>query len=461
MKIKIGLLPLYIELYDKVCPSLRSRLENYYEKIAESFEEKGFTVCRSKFCRLIEEFQETVSSFEDENVTCIITLHMAYSPSLMSAKILAETKLPIIVLDTTETYSFGSMQNPDEIMYCHGIHGVMDMCNLLIKNKKNYAIAAGHWEKSNVISRTCEFIKAAFAAKALFGMKVGSLGGSFDGMGDFAISDEEIKRLFGIEIVYADGTELKGYKNGLSDAEIENEIENDLKIGEIINPFPSQVHKRSVRDGLCVRKWIDNNNLGAFTINFSKITKSSGLDTMPFMEACKAMARGTGYAGEGDVLTAAFCGALRSSFEYTSFVEIFCPDWEGESVMISHMGEMNYSCASGKIELKETEFIYGDAENPIVGYGCFKNGNAVFVNVFNDGDKYNLLISPVDVIAPDNDNFKGNIRGWIKPKMPLSQFLEKISYAGATHHSIIVYDTTIEALSYFGSLCGLNVITLN
>lgn len=461
MKNKIGLLPLYIELYDKVNPALRIRLENFYDKIAESFEKQGFEVCRSKFCRLTEEFKDTVTSFEKEEVSCIVTLHMAYSPSLMSAQILAQTKLPIIVLDTTETYAFGNKQNPDEILYCHGIHGVMDMCNLLIQNKKKYAIAAGHWEKSDVIIRTSQFIRAAICANALKGMKVGSIGGSFEGMGDIAISDEKIKELFDIDIVYADGAELLSYKNALTDVEIDNEIAYDLTIGEITNKFSSEVHKRTVRDGLAVRKWMEQRNLGAFTANFSKITKSSGLDTMPFMEACKSMARGKGYAGEGDVLTAAFCGALLNGFEYTSFVEIFCPDWEGEAVMLSHMGEMNYACASRKIELKETEFIYGDAQNPIVGYGCYKGGDAVFVNIFSDGDKYNLLIAPVDVIASDSDSFGGNIRGWIKPHMPVHQFLEKVSRAGATHHSIMVYDATVESLEYFGQLCGLNVIVLD
>ncbi len=460
MKYKIGLLPLYIELYDRVCPSMRGRLESYYEKIAETFEEKGFGVCRSKFCRLEKEFKESVESFQTDAADCIVTLHMAYSLSLMSARVLAETKLPLIVLDTTETYSFDGAQDPEEILYCHGIHGVMDMCNLLRRNGKDFAIAAGHWEKSDVIERVCRFIKAAAAAKSLRGMRVGSIGGNFDGMGDFAISEKEIKRAFGVEIVYADGAELLEFKKNLKQSEIDDEIDNDLKMGKIVSPFPREIHERTVRDSLAVRRWTEKNELSAFTANFAKITKSSGLDTMPFMEASKAMARGIGYAGEGDVLTAAFCGALRSGFEHTSFVEAFCPDWEGGSVMISHMGEMNYACASGEIELKETGFIYGDAANPIVGYACYKNGTGVFANVSFDGERYNLLLAPVEVKAPGKDNFEGNIRGWLLPGIPLERFLEQMSAAGATHHSILVYDASVEALSFFGSLCGLDVTVL-
>jgi len=52
-----------------------------------------------------------------------------------------------------------------------------------------------------------------------------------------------------------------------------------------------------------VGKWLEENNLTAFTIFFD-IIKQSGFPCMPFMRAGIAMARAIGYAGEGDVLTA-------------------------------------------------------------------------------------------------------------------------------------------------------------
>ena len=77
---------------------------------------------RSPFCRLENEFKETVAGFEKEAVDAIVTLHMAYSPSLESIDVLCNTKLPIIVLDTTETFEFSATQNSSEIGYCHGFH---------------------------------------------------------------------------------------------------------------------------------------------------------------------------------------------------------------------------------------------------------------------------------------------------------------------------------------------------
>ena len=46
----------------------------------------------------------------------------------------------------------------------------------------------------------------------------------------------------------------------------------------------------------------------------------------------------------------------------------------------------------------------------------------------------------------------------MKPRMPLGDFLEKISRAGVTHHSSLVYNATLEELEFFGKLLGLNVV---
>ena len=132
-KVKIGFLPLYIKLYDDCGASVtsRPRLEPFYERLACELEAKGFEVIRNEFCRIKPEFAAAVEKFEKAGADCIVTWHAAYSPSLESVDALAGTDLPIIVLDTTETYDFSPEQNPAEISFCHGIHGVMDMCSLL------------------------------------------------------------------------------------------------------------------------------------------------------------------------------------------------------------------------------------------------------------------------------------------------------------------------------------------
>ena len=462
--IKTGLLPLYIALYDEVSPEMRPRLEAFYEAAAKKLEAFGFEVLRAPLCRVEPEFKAAVESFEKNGAQCIVTLHMAYSPSLESSTILAKTKLPLVVLDATETYDFGPSQDPGEILYCHGIHGVMDMCSLLNQNGKKFAIAAGHIDNSDAMARAAGFARAAVSAASLRGLRVGSVGGAFSGMGDFAVTGAEMSDRFGVEVVNSSPEILKKLGESVTEAEIEAEIAADGEIFERIGEFSRDSHSRTARDGLCVRKWIEAENLSAFSVNFLKIGEETGISAMPFMEACKSMARGVGYAGEGDILTASFAGALLAGFPDTSFVEIFCPDWKGNSLFLSHMGEMNIDLAKQKPEIFEKDFVFGakGSSNPVSCSGCYRDGTGVFANVFKGRDGFGLLISPVTMESePENaKNFAGNIRGWMRPKKPAGEFLEDLSKAGATHHSILVYGAKTEQMRFFGELLGLGIVEI-
>lgn len=459
-KIKIGFMPLYIKLYDDCGLTIRERLEPFYEKLACELEAQGFDVVRNEFCRVKSEFEACIAKFEAEGVDCIVTWHAAYSPSLESIDALAGTDLPIVVLDTTETFDFSPEQSTEEININHGIHGVMDMTSMLSRRGKAYAIAAGHYPESDVVVKAARLVRAAAGAASLNGSRVGTIGGSFDGMGDFLISDEELLERFGVTAVYSDGADLTALGEEVTEAEIDSEIEKDMAECKVLAPFSRESHAKTVRNCLAVRKWLEKEKLDAFTVNFREIIPENGLRVMPFMEACKAMARGTGYAGEGDVLTAAITGALMRGFDTATFVEIFCPDWKNNTLFLSHMGEFNMALSAEKPEIKEIPFVFGDAEDPVVCYGRYKAGSAVFVNVFKDAEKYKMLISPVEMQEAPKDSFVGTVRGWMKPPVPVADFLTAISNEGVTHHSSLVYGAELDEIAFFAKLLGLEVVTV-
>ncbi len=458
-KTKIGFLPFYIKLYDD-CGSgakARPRLEPFADRLVNELTDRGFDVLAVPFCRIKEEFAAAVAKFEAEGCKAIVTWHAAYSPSLESIDALASTELPIVVLDTTETYSMGPTLEQFEISLCHGIHGVMDMCSMLNRRGKAFAIAAGHIEHSDVMDKTAGYIRAAVAAKAMNGSNTGSIGGSFDGMGDFLVEDAEMLERFGVKVIYPEQGELAKYRAEVSEDDVKAEMQKDLDTLYEIEPVDAESHARTARNCLAVRRWIEERKLSAMTVNFREITDATGLEIMPFMEACKAMARGTGYAGEGDVLTASLVGALMKGYDEVAFIEIFCPDWKGNTLLLSHMGEYNPNLTSGKCGMKEIPFIYGDAKSPVVSYGRYKGGDAVFINLYRTKDDFRMIISAVDMVEvrPDDDTLEVRVRGWMKPKMPIADFLEAISRVGATHHSALVYGATVSELVYFADLLGI------
>ena len=61
----------------------------------------------------------------------------------------------------------------------------------------------------------------------------------------------------------------------------------------------------------------------------------------------------------------------------------------------------------------------------------------------------------------ESDNFPGSMRGWMKPAgKTVPAFLEALSAAGATHHSVFVYGASVEQIAYFGRLLRLETVTV-
>ena len=341
----------------------------------------------------------------------------------------------------------------------HGIHGVMDMCSMLTRYGKPYAIAAGHIDTSDVIDRVCGFVRAAVAAKALSKMKVGLFGGAFDGMGDFSVEPSELKNRFGIHVEDVDLDYVEKIRNAVTDEEIAQEKKADHERFVFDDNIVEDEYDAYLKACIALRKAVKEFGYTAFSANFLNVKK---LGTMPFTECCKQMESGIGYAGEGDALTAAFVGAFLSVYPETNFVEIFCPDWVNNSVFMSHMGESNYRVAEGKPLLSRTGSSFVNGSMPYAGYCRMKAGNGVYINVSRDKDEYKLVIVPAKMLPATTDSFTHSMRGWMQPETltSTSQFLEKLSENGATHHSVFIYGAQAEQIEFFGKLLSMKIVRI-
>ena len=457
-KIKIGYLPLYIKLYDDSDPDKRIPMVDYMHTLVSMLRSQDLEVVEAPVCRVKSEFEAAVQRFQEEQVAAIVTQHLAYSPSLESIDALERAGVPLIVLDTTPDYSLIEEAGYKRgISANHGIHGVQDMCNYLRRRNVEYYICTGHALHSDVISEVVGLCRAAAVARAYKTARVGSVGGSFAGMGDFMISDADYKAQIGAEVFYMDGETVREFLEKVTDEEIESEAALDARrfTMEIDNP---QAYRESVRSGLAVRKWADAMQLTALTINFLTLD-ICGLPKMPFAECCKAMERGLGYAGEGDVLTAGLVGALRSIYPNTTFTEMFCPDWKQGVLLLSHMGEANCSLAQWKPVMRTVPFPYNTCGDTAAPYMCYRPGKAVFVNVAPAREGFSMIVTPVEMLGCglEYGAYRGSIQGWMKPGLPLERFLKVFSELGGTHHSALVYDANPEDILAFGRMMGFEV----
>ena len=199
-------------------------------------------------CRLEPEFRGAIYGFEKAGVDAIVTLHMAYSPSLESSTALAATRLPIVVLDTTPTYAYGPQQNPEELLYNHGIHGVQDMCNLLLRNHKAFQIEAGFWEKTDVLDRVAAWVRAARLASAIRQSRIGQLGPPSRVWG-FCRSRAVLAKTLGVKTIVAGPEAVPSLVAKVTKKAVETEMAADREQFMVENLDP-ELHRRATKAGL-------------------------------------------------------------------------------------------------------------------------------------------------------------------------------------------------------------------
>lgn len=441
---------------------MRPEIEAFYAKVVQRLQERGLDVLTSPVCCLSDQFAEAVNRFEEDGAEAIITLHLAYSPSLESEKVLAATRLPLIILDTTPDYLFDTTVDNDRLMYNHGIHGVQDMCNLLRRNHKPFVICAGHIDHSDVLDRTVEAVRVGAVWNRLSHSKVGIVGEPFKGMGDFRIPDEALEKL-GISIQRYTLSDDTSALNAVTQAQIDAEYAIDSAAVKIPSEVTREIYDATERVALSIRHWVDQQQLTGFTINFEEAGCHKSFPCMPFSEACKAMARGIGYAGEGDILTAAFVGALLRAYPDATFAEMFCPNWSGNSIFFSHMGEFNLNAADGKPHMIVKDFCFGPGFDPTSILGHFKAGKVCFGCLAPTADGFRLVLANGEMmkLSEQIGSFENSVSGWFRPNVPVARFLEEYSRAGGIHHGVLIYGAEAETLCALAEFGGMECTVIH
>jgi L-arabinose isomerase len=368
----------------------------------------------------------------------------------------------VIVLDTTPIFAFSRNGAANELMYNHGIHGVQDLCNVLRQSGKHYMIEAGHWRHSDVVERICRRVERLRSGQIMRNTRVGLIGEPFPGMGDIRVTRRALENDLGLIVVQAPARELLRYTPGSDCPSVQREIDADREIFGCGVESPD-LHRESIRVGLGLRGWIEENRLDAFTMNALSFGSLDRQGPIPFLEASKAMARGIGYSGEGDVLAAALSAICLRRFGDATFTEMFCPDWENNRILLSHTAEFNHRLAAEKPTLIAKPYPLLGVSS-VVAVGALRCGVATLVNLATFGNhesrRYQLIVIPGKIAAEKSTAMGQVIRAWFEPRMSLQDFLPRYSYLGGTHHVVLVYGDEAEELRRIGEDSNWDVYRL-
>src|SRR6056297_2113426 len=100
-KPRVGILPLYLELYKEVRPEFTETVRGFAEKVAARLTEAGLEIELGDIGCVESEIDDICAELVDRDIDLLTTLHLAYSPSLEAVEVLGDIKVPLVLLDTT------------------------------------------------------------------------------------------------------------------------------------------------------------------------------------------------------------------------------------------------------------------------------------------------------------------------------------------------------------------------
>ena len=463
---KVGVVFTLLELYRTAHPDRPAALEALWRENVTGLLADDAALHFTGVAHTSDEVAAAVTDCESVDCDLLLVLPMAYAASGAARDALVRTGLPLVVVSTARDATLPHDMSGDHIMANHAMHGVQDLANVLTRAGRQFELIVGHASQEAFRRKLTDVVRASAGARVLRSGRVARIGKAFEGMLDFSYDAKKLAQLpamaGGFEVVDVPPKRLSALSDEVSDDRVAEIVTWAAEQFEVDADLTDEELVKSARAALAYEDLVAAENLDAFSMNFLDVA-AAGAETMPFLGAGRLMSTGVGYAGEGDVLTAALVAAAARIEPATTFTEMFCPDYERSEVLLSHMGECNFALANPAypVKLVAKEFAYGDCARPAVPVFQLRPGTVTLVNVTEwPGEGLRIIASPAEVIdAPEHVNLSSPYTR-VSFGRDLTEFLEDYSRAGGTHHSALAYGDCTEVFRRMAGLCGLGFRTV-
>ena len=146
---------------------------------------------------------------------------------------------------------------------------------------------------------------------------------------------------------------------------------------------------------VALERLLEERGCEAFSTHFDAIGEDGRFARLPFAAASSLMAKGYGFAGEGDMLTAALVRAGHVLIGDAHFTEMYAMDFPTDSVLMSHMGEGNWRIARADrpVRLIKRPIAIGGLDDPPTFLFEYQPGPATLATlVALGGESFRLVV---------------------------------------------------------------------
>nr|WP_281388840.1 L-fucose/L-arabinose isomerase family protein [Nocardiopsis algeriensis] len=423
-------------LYDDMIPGITEHQAAYAARVAEQLSEVAdWTV--GPPVRGRADAEDTVRGFEAAGLDGVLVVMLTYGPSLRLTPVLSRMRLPVALANIQPDPRVGASWDMADMTYNQGIHGAQDTANAMVRAGLPFEVVTGDWQDPAFAVRIDRWARAARAVTSLRSLRVGVFGYPMNGMGDARVDETALMRVLGPEVhVIAPGT-LHRTMAGLPERAVADLMEWEDGVFEVDGRLSAEERTDHARMQLGIEQLLEESGCGAYSTHFDAIGEDGRFARLPMAAASTLMAKGYGFAGEGDVLAASAVYAAHQLAGDGHFTEMYAMDFPSDSVLMSHMGEGNWRIAreDEPVRLIKRPLGIGGLDDPPTILFRYRPGPATLASlVALGGDRFRLVVTEGEVIdAPELPSLEMPY-GQFRPENGLRACMDAWLRAGGTHH---------------------------
>ncbi len=349
-------------------------------------------------------------------------------------------------------------------------HGDREFGFIMSRMRLNRKVVVGHWQDPESLGKINVWARAAAGWNDWQTAKFIRFG---DNMRNVAVTEgdkveAEIK--FGYSVNTYGVGDLVKVVNETTDKQIDQLVEEYASSYTLIPSLlkggeQHQSLREAAKIEIGLQTFLEAGNFKGFTDTFEDL---NGLVQLPGISAQRLMAKGFGFAGEGDWKTAALVRAMKvmgSGLKGgNSFMEDYTYHFNPDNRMVlgSHMLEICESIADGKPSCEIHPLGIGGKADPVRLVFNSAPGPAINASIIDMGNRFRLLVNEVIAVAPMQ----------MMPKLPVARVLWKPYpnmhtgcaawiLAGGAHHTCYSQNLTSEHLTDFAEMAGIELVMID
>ncbi len=348
-------------------------------------------------------------------------------------------------------------------------HGDREFGFIMSRMRINRKVVVGHWQDHESLNKINGWIRAAAGWNDWQGAKFARFG---DNMRNVAVTEgdkveAEIK--FGYSVNTYGVGDLAAVIDAVSESAIDQviaEYEDSYTLVPALQKGGAQ--HSSLRDAakieIGIQTFLENGNFKGFTTTFEDL---HGIVQLPGIAAQRLMAKGYGFAGEGDWKTAALVRAMKvmgSGLKGgNSFMEDYTYHFHPDNRMVlgAHMLEICESISDAKPNCEIHPLGIGGKADPVRLVFNSGPGPALNASIVDMGNRFRLLVNEVMAVTPFNQ----------LPNLPVARVLWKPYpnmhtgcaawiLAGGAHHTCYSQNLSSEHLEDFAEMAGIEYLLI-